>query len=40
MEADILAKASDAVDDKLDEVFTAVSDMEIKLMKLIEKANE
>ena len=37
---DILARAGDAVDDKLDEVFTSISSMEIKLKKLIEKANE
>ena len=35
MEADILAKADDAVNDKMDEVFTSISDMEIKLKKLI-----
>jgi len=40
MTEDILARASDAVDDKLDEVFTSISSMEIKLKKLIEKANE
>ena len=40
MTEDILARASDSVDDKLDEVFTSISSMEIKLKKLIEKANE
>ena len=40
LETEILQKADDNVQDKMDEVFTSISDMEIKLKKLIEVANE